>query len=278
MRTVHRHYPFSPASLCLCIVLGMLPAIPVQATEPAWQTIAYKTSATPSSQDNASKQYALFHFFLQNSLSGKGKQDFETVSRQVKNNIQWRDKQGRNAYNEAFLRSLPFIKKIDLQGMPDSILLIPYMESQWNSKKGRKSADYGYWQLVPEVIREIQTLNHVSPDIRKANIDTLRTSVFLSTRTAQVHLRRYYFYFAKVAGFSESDAWLFTFTAFNWGSGNIKRTLAEMEQKGITSNYSNFYHYLYQMHQARRWDKSLKAAVEYVPSLWNIAQLIKASN
>ncbi len=277
MQTIRRHLR-TIAILWLTMLLGILTGLPAHAAEPMWQTVAYRPAGPVSLQTLARKQYALFHFFLQHSLSGSGKQDFETVSQQVRNNIRWNNKQGRNAYNEAFQRSFPFIKQVDLQGMPDSVLLIPYMESQWHGKKGNKAADYGYWQLVPEVIREIQSLDYVPPEIRKANIDNVRASAFLSTRAAQVHLHRYYFYFAKVAGFSESDSWLFTFTAFNWGAGNIKRTLAEMQQKGIPASYSNFYHYLYRMHQTRPGDKSLRAAVEYVPSLWNIAQLIKESN
>jgi hypothetical protein len=277
MQTIRHHFRHC-ATLWLTVLFIVSPILPANATEPMWQTVAYKAAEPVSLQTIARKQYALFHFFLQHSLSGSGQRDFEAVSQQVRNNIHWRDNQGRNAYNEAFRRSFPFIKRFDLQGMPDTVLLIPYMESQWHGKKGNKSADYGYWQLVPEVIREIQTLDYVAPEIRQANIDSVRANAFLSTRAAQVHLHRYYFYFAKVAGFSESDSWLFTLTAFNWGAGNVKRALADMQQKGIPASYSNFYHYLYRMHQSHPGDKSLTAAVEYVPSLWNIAGLIKESN
>ena len=95
---------------------------------------------------------------------------------------------------------------------------------------------------------------------------------------ALVHLRRYYFYFSKVAGYPESDAWLFTFTSFNWGAGNVKRMLVEMQRKGIKADFSNFYDYLYNTYQKNKGDRSMKAAVEYVPSLWNIAQLLKSAN
>jgi pantothenate kinase-related protein Tda10 len=61
----------------------------------------------------------------------------------------------------------------------------------------------------------------------------------------------------------------------NWGAGNVKRMLARMGRKGITENFSNFYHYLYETQQLYQGDKSLKAALEYLPSLWNIAKVIR---
>lgn len=249
-----------------------------QAAEPAWVKVAYKTSVKPSLNSLAHKQHALFEFFLDNALHGKGKQDFQQVTEQVKNNIVWRTDDGKNAYDAAFVRSWPFVRNVDLKGMPDTILLIPYMESQWHGKKGRKAADYGYWQLTPEVLKEIQSLDYVDADIKSADINKLRADADLSTRAAQAHLHRYHFYFANVAGFAESDAWLLTFTAFNWGAGNVKRMLADMEADGIQPDFASFYHHLYSTHRKHPGDKSLKAAVEYVPSLWNIAQLIRDSH
>lgn len=270
------------ARFLLRLLAALLMALPLagvaQASEPAWVKVAYKTPAKPSLSKLAHKQYELFAFFLDNALHGKGKKDFERVAEQVKNNITWRDNSGKNAYNEAFIRSYPFVRTVDLQGMPDTIMLIPCMESQWHGKKGRKSADYGYWQLTPEVLKEIQTLDYVDADIKGTAINTLRADADLSTRAAQAHLHRYHFYFANVAGFAESDAWLLTFTAFNWGAGNVKRMLADMEADGAELNFANFYHHLYATHRDRPGDKSLKAAVEYVPSLWNIAQLIRDSH
>jgi hypothetical protein len=162
--------------------------------------------------------------------------------------------------------------------MPDSILLIPYLESQWHGKRGIKSKDYGYWQLTPEVLKEIQTLDYVPAALKSMNINKLRSDAALSTQAAQAHLHRYHFYFANVAGFSESDAWLLTFTAFNWGAGNVKRMIADMQSEGVEANFANFYHRLYAAQQATPDDISLRAAVEYVPNLWNIAQLLKDSH
>ncbi|MBU0656894.1 MAG: transglycosylase SLT domain-containing protein [Gammaproteobacteria bacterium] len=268
---------FARLPLLLALALAGLPTIS-HANEPAWLKVAYKVPAEPSLRNLAHKQHDLFQFFLDNALHGNGKNDFLHIAKKVRNDITWRNGKGSNVYDDAFQRSYPFVKSHDLQGMPDSIMLIPYMESQWHGKKGKKSADYGYWQLVPEVIREIQTLDYIPDGLKTSDIDTIRTDATLSTQAAQVHLHRYHFYFANVAKFPEADAWLLTFTAFNWGAGNVKRMLADMQSKGLETSYSAFYHNLYAAHQDNPGDKSLKAAVEYVPKLWNIAQLIHASN
>lgn len=263
----------------LTAITCLAPASSPLAAEPAWHKVAYRIKVDePSLPTLAARHHALFTFFLDNALHGKGKQDFERVAKQVKHNIRWRDGNGNNAYEQAFRRSLPFVKTLDLQGMPDSIMLIPYLESQWHSKKGEPAGDYGYWQLTPDVLREIQTLDYMPAAIKTTGINKLRSDASLSTQAAQAHLHRYHFYFANVASFPESDAWLLTFTAFNWGAGNVKRLLADLQSEGIEANFANFYQRLYTTHKANPGDISLRAAVEYVPNLWNIAQLIRDSN
>lgn len=246
----------------------------IASEDPEWRLIAYQMPVTASPKSYAYRQHDLFEYFLSTSLAGQGRQDFMTVADDVKNNITWHDNRGGNIYLEAFQRSWPFVGQVDLQGMPDIILLIPYMESLWDGSRGNPESDYGYWQLVREVVEEIRTLDHAPQALRAAHPDEIRSNADLSTRAAQIHLRRYYFYFAKVAGFAENDAWLLAITAYNWGAGNVKRLLAEMEGEGMPLNFANFYQYLYANQQKHPADRSIRAAVEYLPSLWNIAQLI----
>lgn len=245
----------------------------VSAAEKNWQQ-ALAIPTKPSLGKLASYQQDLFQYFLRHSLQGKGKQAFQKVSQRVANNITWRNRKGGNAYLAAYERSYPFVKKVDLQQMPAIILLIPYLESQWQSSRGDPAGDYGYWQMIPEVVNELRTLEHAPNAIKKSSANTIRSKATLSTQAAQLHLRRYYFYFAKVARYSETDAWLLTITAYNWGAGNVKRLLADLEAKGIKANYSNFYQALYKKQRANPADISLRAAVEYVPSLGHIAQML----
>lgn len=262
----------SMASLLILFGLSTAPQLS-QAAGASWQQ-AFPTPTKPSLSKVAAYQHDLFQYFLNQSLSGKGKQSFQKISKRVANNITWRDSKGSNAYLRAYANSYAFIKKVDLQQMPATILLIPYLESQWHGTSGTPSGDYGYWQMVPEVVNEIRTLDHAPNAIKKSSANTIRSKATLSTQAAQLHLRRYYFYFAKVAKYSESDSWLLTITAYNWGAGNVKRLMEELKAKGIKPNYANFYHALYKKQQANPSDISLRAAVEYVPSLWHIAQMI----
>lgn len=264
-----------PLPLLLTLVAAFAMSSLAHAKEPAWRKVAYQIPAEPSLKHLAQKHHELFAFFVGNALHGEGKQDFLRVAKKVRSNIAWKDGNGNNAYVEAFRRSYPFAKALDLQGMPDSIMLIPCLESQWHAKRGEKSGDYGYWQLTPAILKEIQTLDYVPEAIKTTGINKLRADASLSTQAAQVHLHRYHFYFANVAGFAESDAWLLTFTAFNWGAGNVKRMIADLESEGIKADFSSFYQRLYATYQANPGDISLRAAVEYVPNLWNIAQLLK---
>jgi hypothetical protein len=276
---IQRYAAMLQRTLTILLTSFALIGITAHATDtPAWHKVVYTVPSKPSLHSLADRQQALFRFFLENSLHGEGKKDFLRVTEKFKNNVTWRNGSGKNAYNEAFHRSYDFVKAADLQGMPDTILLIPYMESQWHGKKGDKTGDYGYWQLIPEVIKEIQTLDYVPTKVRETDIDSVRESATLSTQAAQAHLHRYHFYFANVAKYSESDAWLLTLTSFNWGAGNVKRMMADLQADGIEANYANFYHRLYTTHKARPDDVSLAAAVKYVPSLWNVAQLLAAEN
>lgn len=51
-------------------------------------------------------------------------------------------------------------------------MLIPYMESQWQANKGDPKGDYGYWQLVLEVLNEIKTLDYIPASFNKMIIST----------------------------------------------------------------------------------------------------------
>lgn len=226
----------------------------------------------------AERAHGRFQSFLDSSLRGEGKATFQRVSDGVRNNITWRDASRENKYILGYRRAYAYLQSADLQGMPEIVWLLPTLESQWEPRAGDPAGDFGYWQLTPMVVEEIRQLEYATDAIRTTPLDKLRSDETLSTQTAQIHLRRYWYYFAKVAKFPESDAWLFTITAFNWGSGNIKRMLAEMEAKGITPSFSNFYHYLYTTQQRNPGDISMRAAVEYLPNLWNIAQLVRSSS
>jgi hypothetical protein len=248
----------------------------LQATEPDWLSVIPKKLKKTTRANFAERRYLLFKHFIAKSLRTRGKKDFRNISKKMRNKIFWKGRRKKNIYLDAYHRSYPSIKRIDMRpDIPEIVLLIPYLESLWHSKSGKPAADYGYWQLVLSIVEEIQQLETTPHYLKKASPNKIRSSASLSTQVALLHLRRYYFYFAKVANYTETDAWLFAIVSYNWGAGNVKRMLAKMKRKGIKRNFSNFYHYLYRTHRRNTDDRSLKAAVEYLPSLWNIAKIIR---
>ena len=242
-----------------------------------WDFIIPDKIQSPSRAHYIERNYYLFRYFLNNSLRSQGQKDFEKVIDRVRRRIFWKlDKHKKNVFVDAFERSYPQIKHYQLpKNTPQIILLIPYIESLWRAKAGSPEKDYGYWQLLGSIVEEIKALPSTSPYLKQFSIDKIRSHHLLSTRVALLHLQRYYFYFHHNRGFNKTDAWLFTMLAYNWGSGNVRRLLAEMKHKKIKQNFSSFYHYLYQQQAKDKDNRSLRSAVEYLPHLWNILLVIR---
>ena len=239
---------------------------------------SFVLSANASQSSYAKDQLMTFSGLIDNSLTGKGRKAFDKMTEEVANNIQWSEKGRKNKYLDAYQRSYPFMEALERDDVPLTVLLIPYLESGWHGKKGNPSSDYGYWQMIPEVINEIQQLDEASDGLMTMDTNEVRSDPDLSTEAALIHMNRYYFYFHSIAGFSESDSWLFAITAYNWGAGNIKATIAKMESKGKAVSFSSFYHYIYTLNKQKGGDRSLRVALEYLPNLWNIALLIQTKD
>lgn len=249
----------------LCLFLLLVFSVPLNA----------KTLAVTSLNDFSKQKYKTFQRLIKTSLKGEGKKLFDKVTKANRNDIFWTKKGKKNSYKEAFRRAYPLLRKADSKGIPDIIFLIPSFESMWKSKVGKPKSDYGYWQMVPEIVKEIKTLPRTPKKIKKASINKIRTDASLSTQTAIIHLKRYYYYFRNVAKYSKSDACFFSIVSYNWGAGNVKRLLKSMRAKKQSVRFSNFYQHLYKRHKKNPKDKSLKAAVEYLPNLWNLAKVVQ---
>lgn len=225
--------------------------------------------------DYSQRYYDSLAWVIDESLDGEGLAAFNTVSERVENNIHWSDGNTINKYVKAHKRCLPYLNKQIGSDMPSFVFLIAYLESGWLADVGNPEHDFGYWQLIPEVIEEIRGLPEASLALAEASVRTIQTSEDLSTEAAFIHLHRYEFYFQHIAGFSEADAWMFTLVAFNWGVGNVKRLLLAMEQEEEVLSFSNFYVHLLAKSEENSDDKSLRVATEYIPNLWHIAVLLQ---
>ncbi len=226
-------------------------------------------------KDFSTQKYKTFQNLINTTLYGEAKKRFDEVAQQNRRDIFWTKDGKKNRYQKAFKRAYPVLKNADSKGIPDIIFLIPAFESLWQAKNGSPTSDYGYWQLVPTIVDEIKTLPNTPAKIKKATTNKIRTDPLLSTETAIIHLRRYFFFFHKVAKFPVSDACFFSIVSYNWGAGNVKRMLGFMQAQRIPLSFSNFYQVLYSTHKQHPGDKSLRAAVEYLPNLWNLAQVVQ---
>ncbi|HFC93420.1 MAG TPA: hypothetical protein ENJ51_11485 [Leucothrix mucor] len=268
-----------------CITLFLLLSVllivsPISASDSDWDFIIPDAIKKNTRANYAERSHIIFQYFLKNSLRSKGGKDFESVIKRVKNRIFWKqNKQKQNLFVDAFQRSYPQIKHYQIPSdVPHMVLLMPYLESLWRAKAGDPSKDYGYWQLLNAIVKEIKELSSTPPYLKKLSTNKIRSHHKLSTTVALIHLKRYYFYFHNVSGFSKTDAWLFSIVSYNWGAGNVRRMLHKMKQKKIKRSFSSFYHYLYQKQEMDKDNKSLRSAVEYLPHLWNIAQVIRVKN
>jgi hypothetical protein len=242
-----------------------------------WDFVIPDRLQKPTRSYYAQRLDVLFAYFLRESLTGAGEKDFLNVTKSVRNRIFWKqNKDKQNVFIDAFDRSYPIIKHYKLpEKVPAFILLIPYIESLWRAKAGHPAKDYGYWQLIPSIVIEIKKLPSTPAYLKKKGINSIRSNHKLSTAVALIHLQRYYFYFHHVAKFNKIDAWLFSMISYNWGVGNVKRTLLKMKKDKLSLSFSTFYHHLYQRYKKKKTSRSLRSAVEYLPHLWNILQVIR---
>ena len=239
--------------------------------------LLYSTSvqAKDSAPDFAISHYESLEAIIYMSLEDEGSEAFGAVTARVKNNIQWSDGKTPNRYIVAYQRCIPFLEQSSIrENMPSFVFLIVYLESACRADVGNPDHDYGYWQMIPEVVEEIHKLPEASEALAAASIHEIRSSQTLSTEAAFIHLHRYYFYFRHVAGFEEEDAWMFTLVSFNWGAGNVKRMLIAMQEEEKEISFSSFYKYLFDKNKLNKDDKSMRVAAEYIPNLWNIALLL----
>ena len=232
-------------------------------------------SAKQSLHDLAVIQYDGLLDIIDASLRGEGLEVFEEITLRVENNIQWSPNQRKNnRYIKAHRRCYPYLKRHDREDMPIFLYLVVYLESGCRAKVGNPLHDYGYWQMIPDVVNEIRQLPEASEKLKQSSLKRIRNNKALSTEAAFIHIHRYHFYFRHMANFEDADAWMFTLVAFNWGAGNVKRMLVDMEKEEIELSFSNFYAYLVARSKSNKEDKSMRVAVEYIPNLWNIAMLL----
>ena len=125
-----------------------------------------------------------------------------------------------NFYNlDLIISSTPSIKFyiniLNQENVPIDLAVIPLMESGNNPQARSPKNALGLWQFIPATAKEWGLLNNVNNDERK--------NVIKSTKTAIRYLKYLH---------NQLNDWNLALAAYNWGIGNVKKSL----KKGLVKN------------------------------------------
>ena len=108
-----------------------------------------------------------------------------------------------------------YINILSQENVPIDLAVIPLMESG-NNPQAKSSKDaLGLWQFIPPTAREWGLINNIGTDERR--------NVIKSTKTAIKYLKYLH---------NELNDWNLALAAYNWGIGNVKKSL----KKGLVRN------------------------------------------
>ena len=108
-----------------------------------------------------------------------------------------------------------YINILDQENLPIDLAVIPLIESGNNPQAKSPKDALGLWQFIPPTAKEWGLMNGVDNDERK--------NVIKSTRTAIRYLKYLH---------NELNDWNLALAAYNWGIGNVKKSL----KKGLIKN------------------------------------------
>ena len=108
-----------------------------------------------------------------------------------------------------------YINILNQENVPIDLAVIPLMESGNNPQAKSPKDALGLWQFIPPTAREWGLINNIDNDERR--------NVIKSTRTAIKYLKYLH---------NELNDWNLALAAYNWGIGNVKKSL----KKGLVRN------------------------------------------
>ena len=108
-----------------------------------------------------------------------------------------------------------YINILNEENVPIDLAVIPLMESGNNPQAKSPKDALGLWQFIPTTAREWGLINNIDNDERM--------NVIKSTRTAIKYLKYLH---------NELNDWNLALAAYNWGIGNVKKSL----EKGLVRN------------------------------------------
>lgn len=114
------------------------------------------------------------------------------------------------------------VDEIERRQMPTELALLPFIESAFNPQALSSARASGIWQFMPSTGKDFELKQNLFRDDRR--------DVLASTRAALDYLQRLYKQFGD---------WHLALAAYNWGEGNVQRTINRNAQKGLPTDYAS---------------------------------------
>ena len=114
------------------------------------------------------------------------------------------------------------VEELERRNMPTELALLPFIESAFNPQAVSSARASGMWQFMPRTGKDFHLKQNAFRDDRR--------DVLASTRAALDYLQKLYGMFGD---------WHLALAAYNWGEGNVKRSLNRNQQQGAALAYTD---------------------------------------
>ena len=113
------------------------------------------------------------------------------------------------------------VEEIERRGMPTELALLPFIESAFNPQAVSSARASGMWQFMPRTGKDFDLKQNAFRDDRR--------DVLASTRAALDYLQKLHGMFGD---------WHLALAAYNWGEGNVSRSLSRNQRMGAPLAYT----------------------------------------
>jgi membrane-bound lytic murein transglycosylase D len=112
------------------------------------------------------------------------------------------------------------VEEVQRRGMPMEVALLPFIESAFNPQALSSARASGIWQFMPATGKHFDLQQNLFRDDRR--------DVLASTDAALSYLQRLHRMFGD---------WHLALAAYNWGEGNVQRSIRRNQQQGLPTDY-----------------------------------------
>ncbi|HEY1043868.1 MAG TPA: transglycosylase SLT domain-containing protein [Telluria sp.] len=146
------------------------------------------------------------------------------------------------------------VTELEKRGMPTELALLPIIESAFNPQANSSAAAVGIWQFMPGTGKDYNLKQNAFKDDRR--------SVLASTDAALTYLQRLYNMFGD---------WQLALAAYNWGEGNVQKTIRKAQAAGKPTDYESLAHMM--PAETRNYVPKLQAVKNIVghPQQYNVS-------